>query len=189
MSRLLAVAVLVVAGLTWAQKAAPKGKKPATPAAAAAPVAPAPEVPTQEARTQNVVEVAVGSADHTTLVAGLKAAEYVVSLTNAGPFTVFAPTNAGFDKLPKGTLDTLLKPENKEQLQNILKYHVAVSVYELKNLKDGMKLGMANGANVVFKVVDGKVKVNDATIVATVRTSNGNIHVIDSVLLPPPKTP
>jgi uncharacterized surface protein with fasciclin (FAS1) repeats len=187
MSRLVAVVVLVIAGLGWAQKAAPKGKKAATPAVVAAPVVATPEVPTQEARTQTVVDVAVASKDHSTLVAGLKAAEYVVSLTNAGPFTVFAPTNAGFDKLPKGALDNLLKPENKEQLQNVLKYHVAVSAYEVKSLKDGMKLGMANGSNVVFKVEDGKVKVNDATIVATVHTSNGNIHVIDGVLLPPAK--
>jgi len=144
-----------------------------------------PTVPTQEARTQTVVDVASGSKDHSTLVAGLKAADYARSLTNPGPFTVFAPTNAAFDKLPKGTLDTLLKPENQEQLRNVLKYHVAVSAYELKFLKDGMKLGMANGGKVTFKVADGKVMVNDATIVATIRTGNGNIHVIDRVLVPP----
>ena len=94
-----------------------------------------------------VVEIAVGSPDHTTLVAALKAADYVRSLQNAGPFTVFAPTNAAFDKLPKGTLDNLVKPESKEALQNILKYHVAVSVYETRFMKEGMKLGVANGGN------------------------------------------
>lgn len=182
MSRLVTVVVVMLAALAWS---APKAKAP--PKEAPPPAVAEPAVPTQEARTQNVVEVASGSKDHSTLVAGLKAAEYDRSLTNPGPFTVFAPTNSGFDKLPKGTLETLLKPENKEQLQNVLKYHVSVTAYEVKNLKDGMKLAMANGAKVTFKVEGGKVMVNDATIVATVHTANGNIHVIDGVLLPPAK--
>lgn len=134
-----------------------------------------------------VVEIAVGSADHTTLVAALKAADYVRSLQNAGPFTVFAPTNAAFAKLPKGTLENLTKPENKEQLQNILKYHVAVSVYETRAMKEGFKLGVANGQNVVFHQKDGKAFVNDAQIVASVRAGNGIVHVVDAVLLPPAK--
>src|SRR3954454_16021561 len=83
-----------------------------------------------------VVDIAVGSSDHSTLVSALKAADYVRSLQNAGPFTVFAPTNAAFAKLPKGTLEDLVKPENKEALQNILKYHVAVSVYETRAMKE-----------------------------------------------------
>lgn len=134
-----------------------------------------------------VVDIAVGSADHTTLVTALKAADYVRSLQNAGPFTVFAPTNAAFAKLPKGTLENLVKPESKEALQNILKYHVAVSVYETRAMKEGMKLGVANGANVVFHVKDGKTFVNDAQIVASVRAGNGIVHVVDGVLLPPTK--
>lgn len=134
-----------------------------------------------------VVEIAVGSKDHTTLVTALKAADYVRSLQNAGPFTVFAPTNAAFDKLPKGTVDNLLKPESKEALQNILKYHVAVSVYETRFMKEGMKLGVANGGNVVFHVKDGKTYVNDALIVGSARAGNGIVHIIDGVLLPPEK--
>jgi uncharacterized surface protein with fasciclin (FAS1) repeats len=134
---------------------------------------------------KDVVDVAVGSKDHTTLVAALKAAEYVDSLTNAGPFTVFAPTNAAFDKLPKGTVEGLVKPDKKPDLRKILQYHVAVSVYQAKDFKDGQVLGMANGGKVTFHVKDGKVMVNDAVIVASVPASNGIIHVVDGVLLPP----
>jgi uncharacterized surface protein with fasciclin (FAS1) repeats len=100
---------------------------------------------------------------------------------------VFAPTNAAFDKLPKGTVEGLVKPEKKADLAEILKYHVAVSVYQLKNLKDGQVMAMANGSKVTFKVKDGKVTVNGANIVASVPASNGIIHVIDGVLLPPAK--
>ncbi len=134
-----------------------------------------------------VVDIAVASNDHSTLVTALKAADYVRSLQNAGPFTVFAPTNAAFGKLPKGTLENLVKPESKEALQNILKYHVAVSVYEVRFMKEGMKLGVANGGNVVFHVKDGKTYVNDALIVGSARAGNGIVHVIDGVLLPPAK--
>lgn len=158
MTRLLLSAALLLAPLTLAEDA----KQPDT-----------------------VVDIAVKSADHSTLVTALKAADYVRSLQNAGPFTVFAPTNAAFAKLPKGTLEGLVKPESKEALQNILKYHVAVSVYETRFMKEGMKLGVANGANVIFHVKDGKTYVNDAQIVASVRAGNGIVHVIDGVLLPP----
>lgn len=136
---------------------------------------------------QTVVDVAVGSPDHTTLVAALKAADYVVSLQNPGPFTVFAPTNAAFAALPAGTLDELLKPEKKTDLQNVLKYHVTVSTYEKGWLKDGQTMGMANGAKVTFHVKDGNVLINDAKIVGSVRAGNGIVHVIDKVLLPPAK--
>lgn len=134
-----------------------------------------------------VVDVAVGSPDHTTLVAALKAADYVVSLQNPGPFTVFAPTNAAFAALPAGTLDELLKPDKKGDLQNVLKYHVTVSTYENGWLKDGQTMGMANGAKVTFHVKDGNVLINDAKIVGSVRAGNGIVHVIDKVLLPPAK--
>jgi uncharacterized surface protein with fasciclin (FAS1) repeats len=134
-----------------------------------------------------VVDIAVGSKDHTTLVTALKAADYVRSLTNAGPFTVFAPTNDAFTKLPAGTVEGMLMPESQEALQNILKYHVAVSVYEVRMMKEGMKLGVANGGNVVFHIKDGKTYVNDARIVASVRAGNGIVHVVDGVLLPPKK--
>jgi uncharacterized surface protein with fasciclin (FAS1) repeats len=134
---------------------------------------------------KDVVEVAVASPDHTTLVAAVKAADYVQVLKASGPYTVFAPTNAAFDKLPKGTVEGLLKPEKKFELEKLLQYHVAPSVYETKDLKDGMTLGQASGAKVKIAVKDGKVTVNDATIVASIRASNGVIHVIDAVLLPP----
>src|SRR4051812_40401066 len=93
---------------------------------------------------KDVVKVAAGSKDHTTLVAALKAAEYLDVLSNAGPFTVFAPTNAAFDKLPAGTVEGLLKPESKDALRNILEYHVSVGVYKLENLKDGQKINQVN---------------------------------------------
>jgi uncharacterized surface protein with fasciclin (FAS1) repeats len=158
----------------------------AAPAETAAPAADPAVAPPNDG-PKNVVNIAVGSKDHTTLVAALKAADYVDSLTNPGPFTVFAPTNAAFDKLPKGTVEGLVKPEKKADLAEILKYHVAVSIYQQKDLKDGMVLAMANGAKVTFKAKDGKVTVNGANIVASIPASNGIIHVIDGVLLPPAK--
>ena len=137
---------------------------------------------------KDVVKVAVGSADHSTLVAALKQAELVTSLSNAGPFTVFAPTNAAFDKLPAGSVDGLMKDDKKADLQNILQYHVAVAVYKTENMKDGQVIGQANGDNITLSVKDGKVMVNgSANIVASIPASNGIIHVIDAVLLPPAK--
>lgn len=136
---------------------------------------------------KDVVKVAIGSKDHTTLVAALKAAEYVDVLSNAGPFTVFAPTNAAFDLLPKGTLDDLVKPENKNTLRDILEYHVYVGVLKDALLGDGMIYGMANGQSVTIGNKDGKMTVNGANIIATVPASNGIIYVVDAVLLPPKK--
>jgi len=136
---------------------------------------------------KDIVRVAGGSADHTTLVAALKAAGYVDVLANAGPFTVFAPTNAAFDKLPAGTLESLLKPESKDALRNILEYHVSVGVYKLENLMDGQLINQVNLDNVTFGSKDGAYTVNGAKIVATVPASNGVIYVIDAVLLPPEK--
>jgi uncharacterized surface protein with fasciclin (FAS1) repeats len=137
---------------------------------------------------KDVVKVAVGSKDHSTLVAALKQAELVTSLSNAGPFTVFAPTNAAFDKLPAGVLDGLMKEDKKADLQNILQYHVAVAVYKTESLTDGQVIGQANGDNITISVKDGKVMVNGAAnVVASVPASNGIIHVIDAVLLPPEK--
>ena len=121
-------------------------------------------------------------------MAALKAAEYLDVVSNAGPFTVFAPTNAAFDKLPAGTVETLVKPENKARLRDILEYHVAVSTFKPEMLRDGMTLGMANGDNIKVAVKDGKITLNgSATIVATVPASNGIVHVVDGVLLPPSK--
>ncbi len=132
---------------------------------------------------KDVVKVAVGSPDHTTLVTAVKAADLVNVLSNAGPFTVFAPTNAAFDKLPPGTVEDLLKPEKKEALSDILQYHVAVAVYKTEMLQDGQVIPMANDGKVTIGVKDGKVTVNGANIVASVPASNGIVHVIDAVLL------
>jgi uncharacterized surface protein with fasciclin (FAS1) repeats len=151
---------------------------PATPAKKEA--APAPP-----ADPNNIVSIAASSKDHTTLVAALQAADYVKSIGNPGPLTVFAPTNAAFEKLPPGTVETLLKPEKQADLKEILKYHATTSVWDLSTLKDGMQLAMANGKKVTIKVEGDKVKVNDANIVASVRASNGMLHIIDAVLLPP----
>ncbi len=137
---------------------------------------------------KNVVQIAAGSKDHTTLVAAIKAAELVDALSNAGPFTVFAPTNAAFDKLPAGTLDGLLKPEKKTDLQDILQYHVSVGVFKAENLQDGQSIGQVNMGNITISKKDGKLMVNGvANIVASIPASNGIIHVIDAVLLPPAK--
>lgn len=133
----------------------------------------------------NVVRVAVGSADHTTLVAALKAAELVDALANVGPFTVFAPTNAAFDKLPAGTVETLVKPENKSTLVNILYHHVTTSALELGVFKDGQSLNMVGGPAVVITRKDGDTYVDGAKVLASVRASNGWVHVIDAVLVPP----
>jgi uncharacterized surface protein with fasciclin (FAS1) repeats len=135
----------------------------------------------------NIVSIAVGSADHTTLVAALKAANYVTSVSNAGPFTVFAPTNAAFEKLPKGTVEALVTPEKQEDLRNILKFHVTTSIYATKDLKDGQVIAMANGAKATVHVSNGKYAINDANIVASIPASNGIVHVIDGVLLPATK--
>lgn len=137
-----------------------------------------------EQSQKNIVAVAVGSKDHSTLVAAVKAAEYVDVLSNAGPFTVFAPVNAAFDALPAGTVEGLLKPEKKADLQDILEYHVWVGVLKPEQLTDGKVLNMVNLKNAKISNKDGKLMINDATVVASVPTSNGIIHVIDKVLLP-----
>ena len=134
---------------------------------------------------KDIVKVAIGSADHSTLVKAVQAAGLVDVLSNAGPFTVFAPTNAAFDKLPAGTLDKLMQPSSKSDLENILQYHVYVGVIKTDLMNDGQVLGQANGGNIKISVKDGKVMVNDkATILASVPASNGIIHVIDEVLVP-----
>ncbi len=133
---------------------------------------------------KNVVQVAATSPDHTTLVKAVKTAELVDVLSNAGPFTVFAPTNAAFEKLPAGTVESLLTPEKRSDLRNILQYHVYVGILNTDRFEDGQSLGQVNGGRVTMGVKDGKVTVNGANIVASIPTSNGVIHVIDQVLLP-----
>jgi uncharacterized surface protein with fasciclin (FAS1) repeats len=134
--------------------------------------------------TPNIVKVAVGSADHTTLVAALKAANLVDVLANPGPFTVFAPVNAAFEKLPAGTVDNLLKPENKSQLKEILQHHVTTSALDIDSFTDGHELGMVSaGSETIARRADG-VYIGAAKIIASVRASNGWVHVIDGVLVP-----
>ena len=135
---------------------------------------------------KNVVQIAIGSKDHTTLVTAVKAAELVDVLSTTGPFTVFAPTNAAFDKLPAGTVEGLLKPEKKDALTDILQYHVSVGVFKEDMFKDGQVIGQVNGGNITISKKDGKTMINGvATIVAAVPASNGIVYVIDAVLLPP----
>jgi len=137
---------------------------------------------------KDVVKVAVGSKDHTTLVAALKQADLVTSLSNAGPFTVFAPTNDAFNKLPAGTVDGLMKDDKKADLQDILQYHVTLSAMKAESFTDGQTLGMVNGDDVTVSVKDGKVTLNGtAHIITSIPASNGMIHVIDAVLMPPAK--
>lgn len=140
-----------------------------------------------DASSPNVVKVAIGSKDHTTLVAAVQAADLVNALSNNGPFTVFAPTNAAFDALPAGTVDGLLKPEKKEALADILQYHVYVGVLNTDLLQDGQVLEMVSGGKATIHVKDGKYMINDANIVASVPASNGIVHVIDKVIFAPAK--
>lgn len=133
----------------------------------------------------NIVQVASGSKDHSTLVTALKAADLIDALSNAGPFTVYAPTNAAFDKLPEGTLDDLLKPENKDKLKNILEYHTYVGSLKVEYLQDGQSFEQVSGGSVKITRKGDKVYINGtAEISSSIPTSNGIIHVINEVLLP-----
>lgn len=134
---------------------------------------------------KNILQVAIGSPDHTTLVAGVQAAELEDVLSNNGPFTVFAPNNAAFDALPEGTLDDLLKPENKSKLARIITYHAAPGIYKGDLLNDGRMLYQATGHYVKIENKDGVVTVEGAKILGSVDATNGVVHVIDKVLLPP----
>nr|WP_291788580.1 fasciclin domain-containing protein [Maribacter sp.] len=146
---------------------------------------------------KNIIENAVNSKDHTTLVAAVKAAELVETLQGEGPFTVFAPTNEAFEKLPKGTVETLLMAENKAKLQSVLTYHVVagkVSAMDLmKMIKDGngkAELTTVNGGTLTAMLKGKKVQLKDAAgnistvTIADVNQSNGVIHVVDTVVLP-----
>ena len=146
---------------------------------------------------KDVVDIAVGSTDHTTLVAAVKAAGLVATLKSEGPFTVFAPTNAAFDKLPEGTVANLLKPENKAQLAKILTYHVVSGNLDASAVLDAIKKGdgkvvltTVSGGKLTASLDMGKVKLTDEAgnsafvTAADLKGTNGVIHVIDSVVLP-----
>jgi uncharacterized surface protein with fasciclin (FAS1) repeats len=146
---------------------------------------------------KDVVDIAIGSPDHTTLVAAVKAADLVTTLKSAGPFTVFAPTNAAFDKLPEGTVANLLKPENKAQLAKILTYHVVSGNLDAAAVLDAIKKGdgkvvltTVSGGKLTASLDMGKVKLTDESgksafvTVADLKGTNGVVHVIDGVVLP-----
>jgi uncharacterized surface protein with fasciclin (FAS1) repeats len=146
---------------------------------------------------KTVVDVALGSKAHTTLVAAIKAADLVSTLQGAGPFTVFAPTNAAFARLPKGTLDNLLKPENKPTLAKVLTYHVVAGNLDaaavLKAIKDGkgkVSLKAVSGGTLTASLRNGKVILTDekggiSNVTATnLKAGNGIVHVIDAVVMP-----
>lgn len=140
--------------------------------------------------SKDIVDNAAGSADHTTLVAAVKAAGLVETLKSAGPFTVFAPTNEAFAKLPAGTVDNLLKPEMKGDLTKILTYHVVAGSFKSSDLKDGQKLKTVQGEDLTIRYMDNKWMVHDAKggtaniTIADVISSNGVTYVIDAVLMP-----
>jgi uncharacterized surface protein with fasciclin (FAS1) repeats len=140
--------------------------------------------------SKNIVENAAKSKDHTTLVAAVKAAGLVDTLEGKGPFTVFAPTNAAFGKLPAGTVDNLVKPENKKTLTKILTYHVVAGKLEASSLTDGKKLRTVEGEELTVKKSGDSVMIVDAkggsatVTIANVNQSNGVIHVVDTVLMP-----
>lgn len=135
--------------------------------------------------SKNIVENAVNSKDHTTLVAAVKAAGLAETLSGKGPFTVFAPTNEAFAKLPAGTVDNLLKPAMKKDLSSVLTYHVVAGTYKAADLKNGLELTTVQGQKIKFTEKDGQWYVNDAKITITdAVSSNGVTHVIDTVLMP-----
>ena len=137
-----------------------------------------------ETSSPNIVQTASGSKDHTTLVTAVKAAGLVDVLSNAGPFTVFAPTNAAFDKLPKGTVEGLLEPSKKDDRKNIFEYHTYVGNLKTEYMQDGQEYEQVNGGKIKITKVGDKVLVNGSEIVASITTANGMIHVINDVLLP-----
>jgi uncharacterized surface protein with fasciclin (FAS1) repeats len=133
----------------------------------------------------DIVETAVAAGQFNTLAAALDAAGLVATLQGEGPFTVFAPTDEAFAKLPAGTVESLLKPENRDQLVAILTYHVVAGKVMAKDVVNLSEASTVNGSNLSIMVVDGKVRINDATVIAAdVATSNGVIHVVDTVILP-----
>jgi uncharacterized surface protein with fasciclin (FAS1) repeats len=137
-----------------------------------------------ETPSKTVVEIAAGAEDFSTLVAAVKAAGLAETLSGKGPFTIFAPTNEAFAKLPAGTVESLLKPENKEKLVAILTYHVVAGKVMAADVKSG-KVATVNGKEVTIEVKDGAVTVDSAKVVKTdLEGSNGVIHVIDSVIIP-----
>ncbi|WP_445263803.1 fasciclin domain-containing protein [Rhodohalobacter sp. 8-1] len=140
----------------------------------------------QDHNHHNIVEVASDTDNLSTLVAAVQAAGLVETLSGDGPFTVFAPTNEAFDALPDGTLESLLEPANRDMLVKILTYHVVSGEVMAGDLSDGMMAETVQGSNISISIANGTVSINDATVIAAdVDASNGVVHVIDSVIMPP----
>lgn len=169
---------LVATGCTATTPAAPSPSAPATSAAST----PAPTM--SESAAPDIVDTAVAAGDFTTLATALEAADLVDTLKGEGPFTVFAPTDAAFDALPEGTLDDLLA--DPEALASVLTYHVVEGEVLAADLTDGQEVETVNGDTLTVSIDGDTVKINDATVTtADIQTSNGVIHVIDTVLVPP----
>jgi uncharacterized surface protein with fasciclin (FAS1) repeats len=157
-----------------------------TPGAAPAPATKEPAMSKPVKKKPTIVDIALKGKQFTTLVAALKAADLVDTLAGDGPFTVFAPTNAAFAKLPKGAVANLLKPENKEQLKKVLTYHVVSGAVPSSKLKNGQKVATVEGSPITVHIRRGQVKINNAAVITpNIKASNGIIHVIDRVIMPP----
>lgn len=176
--------LLLLPLLACSEAPAPKAAAP-TPVAAAPKPAPPPAKPKSDAE-KTVLDVALGSPDHKTLVAAVQATDLGPALGSPGGiYTVFAPTDAAFAALPAGTLDELLKPEKKSQLKAIVQHHATVPIVDANGLTDGMVLKMSDGTAVTVTLKDGKPTVDGANILGSVHAVNGVVHVVDKVLLPP----
>ena len=150
--------------------------------------APPPPARAKTDAEKTVLDVAVGSPDHTTLVAAVKATDLVNALASPGGiYTVFAPTDAAFAELPAGTLDHLLKPENKATLKGIVQHHAMVPIVYQDAWKDGDVFSMSDGTNLTVHIVDGKPMIENAHVLGEVKAVNGVVYVVDKVLLPPSK--
>jgi uncharacterized surface protein with fasciclin (FAS1) repeats len=178
--------VIASAGLCFSLSTqAQTGTSGSTPAATPTPAPVAAPAAAPMKKKLTIVDFASKGSHFSKLVAALKAADLVDTLAGDGPFTVFAPTNAAFAKLPKGTLENLLKPENKEQLKKLLTYHVVSGSVTSKMLKNGQKVATLEGSSISIKLKNGRVMVDKAVVTtANVKTDNGTIHVIDRVLMP-----
>lgn len=176
---LLAMTVLLMAGAC----------SPPSPntnsATAAAAVSKGQSLVSDDLSQKNILHIALGSKDHSTLVAAVQAAGMEDVLANAGPLTVFAPTNEAFAKLPPGTVENLLKPENKQTLARIIKYHASPGTFRVDNLTEGMNMYMASGHYIKLTKEGDQISIQGAKILGSADASNGVVHIIDTVLLPP----
>ncbi len=176
---------MTVAGLVFTSCSKHESTTDATPKATTETVNGGQEAVVDEDSAPDIVKLAVANKDLSTLVKAVQEAGLTTSLSNAGPFTVFAPTNDAFAKLPAGTVEDLLKPANNGKLTDILGHHTYVGVIKTDQMTDGQNLGMVDGKSITIKMVDGKPTVNGTIhIIASVPAANGIVHVVDGVILP-----